>query len=71
LFIDLWNYMLDDIKPFDKNTYDLIMQFIKRLPGLVCFVAHNGNNFDYPIFLTELRHLNKVFHINLNIILKY
>lgn len=36
------------------------MQFIDRLPGNICFVAHNGNRFDYPIFLSEVERIQKV-----------
>lgn len=60
LFADLWNDALESVKPFDESTYDMIMQFIERLPGLICFVAHNGNRFDYPVFLSELDKLKKV-----------
>ncbi|KAJ8665161.1 hypothetical protein QAD02_006823 [Eretmocerus hayati] len=58
---NLFNQDLEDVKPFDEDTYDMIMHFIDRLPGLVCFVAHNGNNFDYPIFLREIQLLQKSF----------
>ncbi|XP_058793237.1 uncharacterized protein LOC131665387 isoform X2 [Phymastichus coffea] len=58
---NLWNNLLDQMRPFDEATYDIIIQFINRLPGIICFVAHNGNHFDYPIFLSELDGIKKTF----------
>ena len=34
---------------FDEKTCRLIDCFLKTLPGPVCFVAHNGDSFDYRI----------------------
>lgn len=63
MLLDLWNDALENIKPFDENTYNMITQFLDRLPGNICFVAHNGNRFDYPIFLSEIDKLQKVITI--------
>ncbi|XP_014207458.1 uncharacterized protein LOC106638677 [Copidosoma floridanum] len=56
---DIWNDALENFKPFDESTYNMVMQFIQRLPAPVCFVAHNGKRFDYPVFLAELERINK------------
>ncbi|XP_031787436.1 uncharacterized protein LOC100114369 isoform X1 [Nasonia vitripennis] len=58
---NLWNDSLEHFKPFDKDTYNMIMLFINRLPGVICFVAHNGNRFDYPVFLSEIDKLQMTF----------
>ncbi|KAM0724448.1 Three prime repair exonuclease 2 [Formica fusca] len=49
------------LQPFECEVYELIMCFLQRLTPPVCFAAHNGNRFDYPIFLHELERINKVF----------
>lgn len=38
----------------------MINSFLDTLMKPICFVAHNGNKFDYPIFLWELKCLDKV-----------
>ncbi|KAL7288452.1 hypothetical protein TKK_0017534 [Trichogramma kaykai] len=56
---NLWIDNLQSLKPFDQNAYNTIMEFLKRLPGIICFVAHNGRNFDYPVFLSELEKIQQ------------
>ena len=48
------NYNLSDQARFDKNTVDMINSFLLRLPSPVCLVAHNGDNFDFPLLKAEL-----------------
>ncbi|KAG7211497.1 hypothetical protein KM043_010767 [Ampulex compressa] len=55
----LCNDDLDAVGSFDTGTYDLILNFISRLKPPICFVAHNGNGFDYPVFLSEVANINK------------
>ncbi|XP_076385770.1 uncharacterized protein LOC100883143 isoform X2 [Megachile rotundata] len=57
----LSNTSLQEVQNFNCEVYDLIMHFINRLSKPVCFVAYNGNKFDYPIFLSELNNVNKNF----------
>uniref|UniRef100_A0A1I8PQ47 Exonuclease domain-containing protein n=1 Tax=Stomoxys calcitrans TaxID=35570 RepID=A0A1I8PQ47_STOCA len=45
----LSNQMLDSETPFDENTANCLLMFLERLEKPVCFVAHNGWSFDYPI----------------------
>ena len=53
----LSNELLKNDNTFNKNTADLINTFLLQLQGPVCFVAHNGTKFDYPLLKT---HLEKV-----------
>lgn len=52
---------LQGVSYFNDETYNVIMNFINLQPQPVCFVAYNGNKFDYPIFLSELKNINKSF----------
>ncbi|XP_076635757.1 uncharacterized protein LOC143348910 [Colletes latitarsis] len=56
----LSNETLEEVRSFNCETYDTVINFIHRLTAPTCFVAYNGNNFDYPIFLWELKNINKV-----------
>ncbi|XP_012282260.1 three-prime repair exonuclease 1 isoform X2 [Orussus abietinus] len=55
----IFNDNLDNVAPFKNNTYELMIQFIQTLSPPVCMVAHNGNQFDYPILLHELQSIGK------------
>ncbi|XP_025262553.1 uncharacterized protein LOC105253675 isoform X1 [Camponotus floridanus] len=48
------------LQSFECEVYELIMRFLQRLTPPICFAAHNGKRFDYPIFLHELERINKV-----------
>ncbi|XP_076248422.1 uncharacterized protein LOC143188192 [Calliopsis andreniformis] len=50
---------LENVQCFDSVTCSLITNFLKSLVPPVCFVAYNGNAFDYPIFLWELQDILK------------
>ena len=52
------NYNLTDQARFDKNTVDMINSFLLRLPSPVCLVAHNGDNYDFPLLKAELEKVN-------------
>lgn len=52
------------LQPFDVEIYELITFFLRRLIPPICFVAHNGNHFDYPVFLSELKCINKVVNLS-------
>ncbi|XP_033323616.2 three-prime repair exonuclease 1 isoform X1 [Megalopta genalis] len=54
----LSNESVNDVGSFTRDTYDLIVSFINRLTPPVCFVAYNGDGFDYPILLWELGNIN-------------
>ena len=48
------NYNLSEQSAFNKNTGDLIKNFLSCLPTPVCLVAHNGNAYDFPLLKAEL-----------------
>ncbi|XP_015586072.1 uncharacterized protein LOC107263408 [Cephus cinctus] len=54
---------LANVKPFEVETFELMMQFIGRLIAPICFVAHNGNNFDYKIIMQEFQQIEKAMPI--------
>ncbi|KZC12749.1 PREDICTED: uncharacterized protein LOC107190834 [Dufourea novaeangliae] len=56
----LSNEKLKEVQSFTCETYNLVINFINQLTPPTCFVAYNGNKFDYPIFLWELQNINKV-----------
>ncbi|XP_048515621.1 three-prime repair exonuclease 1 isoform X4 [Athalia rosae] len=55
------NDLLKHEMQFDQQIYELMNSFIGRLCPPVCFVAHNGNGFDYPILMSELSRVGKTF----------
>ena len=48
------NFNLTDQTRFDANTGDLLNNLMARLPSSVCFVAHNGNAYDFPVIKSEM-----------------
>jgi len=61
-FAELYNEDMQVLQPFKSELYELIIYFLQHLTPPICFAAHNGNKFDYPIFLEELKHINKVIN---------
>ena len=51
------NYNLSGQSTFNKNTSDLINNFLSCLPAPVCLIAHNGNAYDFPLLKAELEKL--------------
>merc|ERR1712172_276017 len=51
----LTNSMLEDQAKFDSDTGSLLTAWLKRLPGPVCLVAHNGDKFDFDLLQKEIR----------------
>lgn len=45
----LTNELLEHERKFDKNAMKLIECFVFQLQQPVCLIAHNGNNFDFPL----------------------
>uniref|UniRef100_A0A1A9WX72 Exonuclease domain-containing protein n=1 Tax=Glossina brevipalpis TaxID=37001 RepID=A0A1A9WX72_9MUSC len=45
----LSNDALENERPFDKSTADLLISFLQRLEQPVCLVAHNGLGFDFRV----------------------
>ncbi|KAK2575428.1 hypothetical protein KPH14_008337 [Odynerus spinipes] len=56
---ELKNECLQNVSSFNDKIYNLINNFLDTLMVPICFVAHNGYRFDYPIFLWELKCLHK------------
>ncbi|XP_015183516.1 PREDICTED: three-prime repair exonuclease 1 [Polistes dominula] len=56
---DLNNKCLQNVSLFDHNIYNLITSFLDTLMKPICFVAHNGKAFDYPILMSELKCIDK------------
>ena len=48
------NYSLSEQSTFNKNTGELIKNFLSCLPTPVCLVAHKGNSYDFPLLKAEL-----------------
>ena len=42
-------------KDFDQEIGELLTLFLRRLESPICFVAHNGGRFDYPLLCAELQ----------------
>jgi three prime repair exonuclease-1 len=52
------NYNLSGQSMFNKNTGDLINNFLLCLPSPVCLIAHNGNSYDFPLLKSEMEKAN-------------
>ena len=48
------NYNLTGQSKFDMKTVNLINSFLLLLPPPVCLVAHNGNDYDFPLLKAEV-----------------
>lgn len=56
--LDNWN--LEHQGRFDEDVFNLLDSFLRRLKKPVCLIAHNGNNFDFPILKAEINKLGRV-----------
>lgn len=61
IIIGLSNEHLKEYPCFNCDIYNLVVNFINRLAAPACFIAYNGNNYDYPIFLSEFKNIEKVY----------
>lgn len=52
--LGLSNELLEHQASFTIKTVDLINGFLSQHQSPICLVAHNGNNFDYPILKAEI-----------------
>ncbi|XP_023725400.1 uncharacterized protein LOC111874269 [Cryptotermes secundus] len=55
----LTNELLQHHSPFDEHLFNMLNEFIERLPQPVCFIAHNGLRFDFPVIQAELYRIDK------------
>lgn len=46
--------MLENQTAFTSDVVNVIKNWLSLSASPICFVAHNGNRFDYPIFQAEL-----------------
>lgn len=49
------NVILQNQPTFNRQTVKSIEDFLSDFARPICFVAHNGNVFDFPIFFNEIR----------------
>ncbi|XP_013106408.2 uncharacterized protein LOC106086324 [Stomoxys calcitrans] len=54
----LCNEMLCNEASFDINTANCLLGFLERLEKPICFVAHNGWSFDYPVIRHVFEKIN-------------
>ncbi|KAJ8967895.1 hypothetical protein NQ314_002586 [Rhamnusium bicolor] len=69
LYEGLSNHLLEHQSKFSADTVNIINCFLNHNPKPICFVAHNGDNFDYPILRREIENvesslLNDIFCID-------
>ncbi|KAI9555225.1 hypothetical protein GHT06_017740 [Daphnia sinensis] len=46
---------------FDADVFNVIVSFLSRLQKPICLIAHNGANFDFPIFKAEIAKFGEKF----------
>ena len=49
------NFNLSGQDTFNQRTGELINSFLAHLPSPLCLVAHNGNQYDFPLLKAELK----------------
>lgn len=55
----LYNDSLEHQKPLTAETIALINAFLNHLSKPICLLAHNGNRFDFPLLVAELKRINQ------------
>ncbi|KAL1458237.1 hypothetical protein WDU94_008399 [Cyamophila willieti] len=55
----LTNELLEHMAPLSNDDYVMISAFLNKLPAPICLVAHNGNQFDFPLLRSEMQRLGK------------
>uniref|UniRef100_A0A8D8URM9 Three prime repair exonuclease 2 n=1 Tax=Cacopsylla melanoneura TaxID=428564 RepID=A0A8D8URM9_9HEMI len=55
----LTNELLEHMTPLSNDDYVMISAFLNKLPTPICLVAHNGNQFDFPLLRSEMQRLGK------------
>ena len=62
------NELLQDQPVFSSGTIELLSSFLQNLPQPVCLVAHNGNNYDFPLLKAELLNVGSDFPLEIFIV---
>lgn len=57
----LTNELLECENKFDANAMNLLSCFFFKLQQPICLIAHNGNNFDFPLLKKQCDVLNGAF----------
>ncbi|XP_066585864.1 three-prime repair exonuclease 1-like isoform X2 [Prorops nasuta] len=57
---NLTNNNLKKTNTFDIGVCEILTNFLNRFEKPACFVAHNGNSFDYPIFINQILSTNQL-----------
>uniref|UniRef100_A0A069DYI9 Putative three prime repair exonuclease 1 n=1 Tax=Panstrongylus megistus TaxID=65343 RepID=A0A069DYI9_9HEMI len=55
----LHNELLEELKPFNSEFCDMLINFVNSLPKPVCLLAHNGIKHDFPLLLAHTKILGK------------
>ncbi|KAK4022578.1 hypothetical protein OUZ56_008037 [Daphnia magna] len=55
------NLNLGKQSKFDEDVFNVIVSFLNRLQKPICLIAHNGMNFDFPIFKAEIAKFGEKF----------
>jgi len=55
----LYTDMLECQSPFNHDVANIISSFLNRLNKPICLIAHNGIQFDFPIFKSEMNRLGE------------
>lgn len=50
---------MENQKAFTAETVTLISAFLNHLRKPICLLAHNGNKFDFPLLVAELKRINQ------------
>lgn len=61
----LSNTLLEESYKFSKETVESISNFLNHNPQPICFVAHNGLRFDYPLLRREINKTNTSLDTNI------
>lgn len=63
----LTNELLEYENKFDANAMTLLSCFLFKLQQPVCLIAHNGNNFDFPLLKKQCDVFNGAFPFTMQI----
>ncbi|XP_043242789.1 uncharacterized protein LOC122392224 [Amphibalanus amphitrite] len=58
---ELDNETLEAHSAFDRDLAEMLRAYLRRLPGPVCLVAHNGYRYDFPLLVAELLHAKQTW----------
>lgn len=59
-FIGLSKVNLRDMSHFTNESTEILIKFLGTLKTPLCFVSHNGDEFDFPVLYHHLQNYGKV-----------